>query len=807
MFGLPANFDTKNVILNGEDPGITTQDEEGEADLDVEWSGAVAPGATVKFVVSASTPASQGIDLSALYIVEHNLARQMSESYGICESGLGSAGNAFYNSLWQQAAAQGITAMVSAGDNGSAGCDDFNNATTASYGLAVNGLAWTPYNVAVGGTDFDQVNNWTLYWNSTNDTSGTTATGTSAKAYIPEIPWNQSCAQIGLTGCGASAPGGSMNIVAGSGGPSNTNGKPTWQLSVTGMLNDSHRDLPDVSLFASSGFDGSGYLYCQEDLGDSSPCTLNTGAGIVNLQVVGGTSASSPAFAGAMALVNQYQAAHGGTGRQGNASYVLYSLVKKAGASCTSSATEAATCIFNDVTKGNSVLPNGGVGVGTNSVPCTGGTPNCSASVASATGVLVDPAHPTVEAWAVGAGYDLATGLGSVNVSNLATQWKTVNRVATTTTLALSKTTGITHGTGENVAVNITVTPTSATGSVSLIAKLADGTTQGLDQFTLASGKVVNGTTSSLPGGTYTVTAHYAGEWHERAERFGGGECDGGARKQQGVYQSNLTITAGQSANLTLTVTPVTNINGSLQLQIPSPMQGITCNVNPAQIPLSGTNAVTATLTCSVPAPSASNSTGQIVPKAWPQLGSRNTWWKLGGLLGALALAFWILPVHLRLRRLGYASLVLSSLSFAVGCGGGGGGGTGGSTGGGGSLAPTSTTISVANTKVPSGANLMATVQVSGANSPTGQMTLGVVGLSYSVTTGTLVNGQAQFSYYLGSAGGYEMSAGYGGDSKNLPSQTQTPLAVVQTGAAGPLTVNASTGPTTKQINVTLTVQ
>jgi hypothetical protein len=173
---------------------------------------------------------------------------------------------------------------------------------------------------------------------------------------------------------------------------------------------------------------------------------------------------------------------------------------------------EAATCIFNDVTKGNSVLPNGGVGVGTNSVPCQGGTPNCSATLPSQTGVLVVLPGSTTEAWTVGAGYDMTTGLGSVNVNNLVTQWKTVNRVATTTALTLSKTTGISHGTGESVGVNITVTPTNATGSVSLIAKLADGTTQGLDQFTLASGKVVNATTNSLPGGTYSVTAHYAGD-------------------------------------------------------------------------------------------------------------------------------------------------------------------------------------------------------------------------------------------------------------------------------------------------------
>ena len=145
----------------------------------------------------------------------------MSESYGNCEAYLGSAGNAFYNALWEQAAAQGITAMVSAGDGGSASCDDFNTATMATQGLAVSGLASTPYNVAVGGTDFDEVNLWPTYWSANNS-----ATGASAFSYIPEIPWNENCAQLGLTGCGASAPNGSLNIVAGSGGPSSTYGKP-----------------------------------------------------------------------------------------------------------------------------------------------------------------------------------------------------------------------------------------------------------------------------------------------------------------------------------------------------------------------------------------------------------------------------------------------------------------------------------------------------------------------------------------------------------------------------------------------------
>jgi Pro-kumamolisin, activation domain/Bacterial Ig-like domain (group 3) len=506
MFGLPANFDSPNIVLNGEDPGITSLDEEGEADLDVQWSGAVAPGATIKFVVSASTATTAGIDLSALYIIEHNLAGVMSESYGACESSLGTAGNSFYNQLWEQAAAQGITAILSAGDGGSAGCDDFDTESVATQGTAVSGLASTPYNVSVGGTDFDQVNNWPQYWSPTNNATN----GASALGYIPEIPWNQNCAQFGLTGCGSNTAPYLQNIVAGGGGPSTKHSKPSWQMGVTGVPNDSHRDQPDVSLFASAGFNSSGYIYCQRDQNNNEGCDLADGIG--NFSLVGGTSASAPAFAGVMVLVNQYEGTHGGNTRQGNANYVLYQLVKQAGASCTSAPIELPACIFNDVTHGNSEFA---VSFGTNSVPCQGGARGCSASTNNI-GVLEDTSVPPKEAWLVAAGYDMVTGLGSVNVNNLAKNWNTVSTVATATALSLAPTTGITHGTAENVAVNITVKPGTGngvpSGDVALLAKFADGTTQGLNQFTLTSGAVVGSKTQALPGGTYNVYAHYAGD-------------------------------------------------------------------------------------------------------------------------------------------------------------------------------------------------------------------------------------------------------------------------------------------------------
>jgi hypothetical protein len=520
LFGLPQNFSTQNIIVNGTDPGFNRT--ETESDLDVQWAGAVAPGATIDFVTSSPTETTSGIHLSAVYIVDNNLAAVMSESFGQCEQHLGSTGNQFYNSLWEQAAAQGITVILSAGDGGSAGCDNFDTQQTATQGLAVSGLASTPFNIAVGGTDFDQFNNWSQYWNLTN----APVTQASVKGYIPEIPWNDSCAQIGISGCGASAPHGSLNIVAGSGGPSTIYSKPSWQ-SGTGVPSDSKRDLPDVSLFASNGFTGSFYIICQADVVNPPNPTCNLNNFGFTYQGIGGTSASAPAFAGIMALVNQKQATTAiSAPRQGNANYVLYALAKKVGASCPSSPTEATTCIFNDITKGNSVLPTGLPGVGTNSVPCTGGTLNCSVSTTGSNGVLVDPSNIATEAWTAAAGYDMTTGLGSVNAQNLVNNWSSVNSVPSATTLsatvngkAVTSIGGIAHGTP--VSVSSSVAPGSGatgipTGQVALIA--TPNPTPGNLSASLGIEALLlgNGTATSasliLPGGSYNLSAHYQGD-------------------------------------------------------------------------------------------------------------------------------------------------------------------------------------------------------------------------------------------------------------------------------------------------------
>ncbi|HEV2348972.1 MAG TPA: Ig-like domain repeat protein [Terriglobia bacterium] len=496
MFGLPARDPV--IVLDGPDPGLTSS--ESEADLDVQWAGAVARNATIDLVVSADTETSFGADLSALYIVDNNLAPVMSDSFGTCEAQLGAGGNAFYSSLWEQAAAEGITVMVASGDSGSAECDDPNTEHAATQGLGVSGLASTPFNVSVGGTDFADSTNASTYWNSTN----TAGTQSSAKSYIPEVPWNDSCARSlsAAPGC-ASVSSTGQDLAAGGGGPSSTYLQPSWQTGVgTTIPNDGKRHSPDISLFAGAGANGNFLVYCEADANTgagSSTTSCNLSSPFTDFQGAGGTSFASPSFAGIMALVNQKTGA-----RQGNANYVLYPLAAqaaKAGTYCTSDTAAVTTrsCIFYDEASGNI------------SVACVGGSPNCSntSTASNQFGVLVNPPGNTSLAWVATPGYDMATGLGSVNAANLVNNWASVSFSSTTTTLVSISPNPATHGTP--VTVNITVNSGAGTptGDVTL-ASGANGAL-GIPPLPLAGGKFI-GTTTFLPGGTYSVTAHYAGD-------------------------------------------------------------------------------------------------------------------------------------------------------------------------------------------------------------------------------------------------------------------------------------------------------
>jgi uncharacterized membrane protein len=281
--GLTANNPT--VILVGGNPGLVAGDQD-ESTLDVEWSGAIAPSAQVKFVVGESTVTTDGVDLSAQYVVNHATAQIVSTSYGSCEQDMGASELAFYNGLWQQAASEGMSAFVSSGDSGASGCD--GGSAAEGTGKGVNGLCSSPYTTCVGGTEFSDGSNAAKYWNATN----TTSYG-SALSYIPEEVWNESGSNGG-TGLWASGGGASLVYT-----------EPSWQKNVSGTsATNGMRAVPDVAM-AAAGHDG--YILYENG----------------SYWVISGTSAASPTFAGVMALVVQ---AKGGAG-QGNANAGLYPLV------------------------------------------------------------------------------------------------------------------------------------------------------------------------------------------------------------------------------------------------------------------------------------------------------------------------------------------------------------------------------------------------------------------------------------------------------------------------------------------------
>jgi trimeric autotransporter adhesin len=457
LFGLSANFFPANIVLNGPDPTDLGGSEEIEAVLDASWAGAAAPNATIKFVVSQTTETTDGVDLSEVFIVDNNLADVMTESFGTCEQDAGQTLVQAEVAIAEQAAAQGITFFASSGDSGAV-CSSIPTET-----IATQIPASLPYVTAVGGTMF--IANDAAFWNSTNNDLDQE----SALKYIPENVWNETFSN------------GSQG--AGGGGVSTLFKAPPWQTGVTG-LSGTMRQVPDVSLNAAAGHDP--FIICIEDLGDS--CLPGN-----PVFLVGGTSASTPSFAGIMSLVVEAQ----DNTRQGQAGYVLYDLAASeantptalAACNSTGASPPASTCVFNDITTGNNVL---------------------SGEVGSTTDFQAAP------------GYDLASGLGSVNVANLISKWKTagVTRGAgSTTTLASTTTFPITHGSPASFTIDVApqTGADTPTGEVSIVVSPTNssvGTPPGgieIANFTLANGSVTS-STSALPGGTYSLMAHYEGD-------------------------------------------------------------------------------------------------------------------------------------------------------------------------------------------------------------------------------------------------------------------------------------------------------
>lgn len=602
--GLPAN--DPQLIVNGPDPGFPDCDDEAESALDVEWAGAIAKNATIKFVTSQSGAAGDGISLSAQYAVNHNVAPIVSLSYGLCEGALGSGGNAFWNSTWQQAAAQGMSVFVSSGDNGAAGCDSPSE-TTATQGRSVNGLCSSPYSTCVGGTQFNDTYNPGEYWSSTNGSGQS-----SALSYIPELAWNESSWSGGLW--------------AGGGGASIVYSKPAWQ-AAAGVPADGKRDVPDVS----------GHASIQE-------------AYIIQIQgstfYVSGTSAATPSLASVMALVTQISG-----GAQGNANPVLYAMANQA-------SSEAA---FHDVTNGNNSVPGvNGFTAGTGYDEATGlGTVDASAFVnawssASQSGFTLSPSVASVSL-TPGTSKPITLSLiaqsGFHSVVTLsatgAPSGVTVKFSSSTVTAALPVTVTI-AATGAAATSNSTITISGSGGGVgrstSITAAVVAPTftlSPGASSVTVTAGTpstltlttaAVNGFKSAIslsvaglpagvtasfapssiasPGnGKSTVTLAAGSAAVAAATTFTLKGTAGGVTQTQTISLTvvvptfTLTasapirnVTAGSSANVGVTTVGLSGFKSAVLLSISGLPKGVTAKFSPASIASPGNGSSTLTL-------------------------------------------------------------------------------------------------------------------------------------------------------------------------------------------------------------------
>jgi subtilase family serine protease len=426
-FGLSSYSGTFAQIHPG--PGCTDPGKNGaetEAALDAEWAGAVAPDADVELASCANSATNFGAFIAAQNLLDETTPPPiMSLSYGGCEAAQGPSGNAYINALWQQADAEGVSVFVSAGDGSAAGCDNFDTAEYATRGIAVNGLSSTIYNFSAGGTDFadtvDGLNN--TYWKTTNSSSRE-----SAKSYVPEMTWNDSCAGSvlyrffgytnGVSFCNSTTGEGFLDIVGGSGGPSFAHDKPSWQAQILGIPSDGKRDLPDVSLFASNGFWNHAVVFCMSDASEGgSPCDYSDPVDVF-FNSAGGTSFTAPQFASIQALINQSAG-----GPQGNPAPGYYALAAIEYGSprhpntgvleaCNSNQGRniASACFFHDVTRGN------------NDVPCYG-TNDCYLPEGEDYGVLSTSDTHLQVAYPAHQGWDFATGLGTPNVTNVVKYW------------------------------------------------------------------------------------------------------------------------------------------------------------------------------------------------------------------------------------------------------------------------------------------------------------------------------------------------------------------------------------------------
>ncbi len=616
-----------------------------EAYLDTELAGGLAPGATI--IYYASPDLSSGIEAA----INQNTVDIFSLSFGECEHDNGSSINALIKGWWEQAAGQGIAVTVSAGDNGSAGCDltstkSGTNVPDATGGLAVSGYASTPFNIAVGGTDFYPLENQSTFSSYVGATTNNRFR--SALTYIPESVWNDS-AQSDTQPLASNMPftGANANIVAGSGGVSTVYSKPAWQTG-TGVPADGMRDLPDISLMSGNGSDSATWLVCTSDTAKVSGITVTENCVVSNGEFYftgfGGTSTAAPAFAGILALVEQKTGS-----RLGQAAQQLYALYNGS----------HPTSVFHDVTVGN------------NSVPCVQNSTNCALNTA---GYYFETGYNAL------AGYDLASGLGSVDATQLVNYWNSsTGSAAATITVNASP-----NPVASTASLTVTISVSGSSGTPTGTLVLTSGTytsgaqTLGVGTCTAAS-CAITVPAGSLTVGTDTLAVTYSGNSTYATTTNNSTTVTVTGTSSSPTYAltaTNITnLTPGATTGDTSTVT-VTTTNGyagavTLSCVLTSPT---TLSDPPSCSVTSGSPVTLSSATTSGTATVTVYTTAASAALAFPKLPG-----KVRGLFGAgsgaaLALLFFFgIPARRRSWRSMFGILlVMATLGSLAACGGGG---------------------------------------------------------------------------------------------------------------------------------------
>ena len=674
--GLPKK-DPVMVLVPGSGSSTVVLGDESESDLDIEWAGAIAKGATIDFVYTGNGGNVNAFD-SIAYAIDEKIAPIISISYGACETALGG-----FNLETQlaQAVVQGQTVLAASGDQGSTACqgDTQNNLTTAQQlALAVNYPASSPNVLAVGGTAIPAADgvdpatgtkgaNYSTYWNS----NGSSDVDPSAKQYIPEVAWNDDV----LSGQVSSQNGGGLSATGG--GASALFSKPSWQTGVAGIPSDGKRDVPDVSLYSSP--DLPGYLYCTSDTSSWQPANGSTPAQAAScnsgfrdstskdLTVAGGTSFATPIFAGMIALINQKQ---DWTGGQGLANTTLYKLASN-------SSTYASA--FHDVTSGNNF--------------CTAGTTFGYCASGGAT-----------LGFQAGTGYDQVTGLGSVDLANLAGAWPSSGKtlVATTTTLSAAS---ASPNASTNDIITITVAQVGGTAipTGTLNLSVDGGGTPYSNGGTTASATLANGTATYTANfstaGAHTIVAQYSGDAANAPSTGSVVITIGGTSSGKGTYAmafapSTLTVSQGSQGSEGLTITPSGGYTGTVNLSYNTSnntalanlcvFAGTGTNTN-GSITVSSSTAVTGQITIDTNASDCASSTGgalkgrglHLIPRTGGSLkASSNTPQRsnpvpMGIAFAGLMLAGFLGRSSRKLRQLACV-IALASLGLVLSaCGGG----------------------------------------------------------------------------------------------------------------------------------------